>query len=502
MDLTAGDYVTKNLEEIMQLRLTCATLLCLTIAVCAQEPPAPPAGEPAASGMQLSVGVGAVTMDGETYQQISLRPDIPLGKFGLGLDLTLYFNSEGGIRTKENFRLIDVLDYIHYIRYGYPGDNVYLKAGALDDVTIGYGILMNHYANSVEYPAIKRLGANWELTFADFKVEGMFNSFRELVEPGLLAVRVSRPFWQRLEVGATLVADGNQYADMADSDDDEVPDELDRFPGSNDADILDWLTDLYLNDQTIYDGLREQYPEWPADPTTATPDYAPDADALAGIALDLGYPLLPNLKLYAQGAHFLGYGSGIAAPGLRWQPLQQLRLGMEYRYYTDEFIPGYFDRTYELTRYTVIEVDGNDTLQTREAGVLAVAKAAQGVYADLTFQLFNLLQGHVAYSSMHPLDEGNHTNSLYGTAGLNLTRLPKLKELSAYYYQANVRTLFRLEVDSLPIWGYRIGYEVANGVNLRLDYRYTYQDLNGDGEISGSDEQDRTFLIETYFSLR
>jgi len=451
----------------------------------------------------MSVGVGTVTMDGETFQQISLRPEIPIGEFGIGLDFTLYFDADGNIRGNGWDEAADILDKIRYLRYAHPGDPLYLRAGALDDVTIGYGILMKHYANSVEYPSVKRLGLDFEIQGAGFQVEGMFNNFRELTEPGLLAVRVSRPLLGNLTIGAAVVADGNQFANLGDADDDNVPDELDRFPGEDDEMVYEWLQALYDNYPAAYHGLRGQYPEWPEDPTTTTPDYAPGNAPLTALALDLGYPLLfDKLHLYAQGAHFISHGFGITAPGAVFTPFPSLTMGAEYRFYSDEFLPEYFDRTYELTRSTVIEEGGGRTLASREATMLDNAKAAQGVYASVRFRLLSLLQANLAYSSMHPIDEGSHTNSIWASAGLSMARIPKLTELSAYYHQANVKKMFVLEPDALPIWGYRVGYEIAGGVNLMLNYRYTYRDLNGDGKISGNAEQVRTFAIETSFVIR
>ena len=39
--------------------------------------------------------IGTVTINGEVYNQLSLRPVIPIGKLDIGLDLYLYFNDEG-----------------------------------------------------------------------------------------------------------------------------------------------------------------------------------------------------------------------------------------------------------------------------------------------------------------------------------------------------------------------------------------------------------------------
>ena len=40
---------------------------------------------------------GTVSIDGETYNQISLRPEFNLGKWGLGFDFYLYIDGNGDI---------------------------------------------------------------------------------------------------------------------------------------------------------------------------------------------------------------------------------------------------------------------------------------------------------------------------------------------------------------------------------------------------------------------
>ena len=39
--------------------------------------------------------VGTVTINGQIYNQLSLRPEIPFGKLGVVLDLYIYFNDDG-----------------------------------------------------------------------------------------------------------------------------------------------------------------------------------------------------------------------------------------------------------------------------------------------------------------------------------------------------------------------------------------------------------------------
>ncbi|MBM3325163.1 MAG: hypothetical protein FJY66_05800, partial [Calditrichaeota bacterium] len=88
----------------MRFVATALSALILSFAAAAQEtfdpafgPPPLSAGSPT-GGIRWNGAVGAVIIDGKVYQQFSLRPDIPLGKFGIGLDLTLYFDENGKVR--------------------------------------------------------------------------------------------------------------------------------------------------------------------------------------------------------------------------------------------------------------------------------------------------------------------------------------------------------------------------------------------------------------------
>ena len=40
---------------------------------------------------------GTVSIDGETYNQISLRPEFNIGKWGVGFDFYLYIDGDGNI---------------------------------------------------------------------------------------------------------------------------------------------------------------------------------------------------------------------------------------------------------------------------------------------------------------------------------------------------------------------------------------------------------------------
>ena len=204
----------------------------------------PPPGVGGGHGIRWNGAIGAVIIDGKVYQQFSLRPDIPLGKFGVGVDLTFYFDEKGELREEDWDEPFDYVEKIYYIRYGLPGDPFYLRVGALDAVTLGYGIIMRHYSNAIQYPEIKRLGIYTEGEHGRVGWQAMLNNLREIDEPGLVGCRISyRTPVAGLTFGGTIGYDGNQYAGARDADDDGVPDGLDWFDGVNDFRRRDELYD-------------------------------------------------------------------------------------------------------------------------------------------------------------------------------------------------------------------------------------------------------------------
>ena len=121
--------------------------------------------------------IGTVTINGKVYNQLSLRPEIPIGKLGVGLDVYLYFNDDGMYWESWDFSGIGpayrtIIDKIYYLRWGQPGDNLYFMAGALPSVTLGQGILIYNYANIMEYPQVRQIGFNLQA-----KIKGIGDEF-------------------------------------------------------------------------------------------------------------------------------------------------------------------------------------------------------------------------------------------------------------------------------------------------------------------------------------
>jgi hypothetical protein len=108
----------------------------------------------------LSIGIGAETYDGEMWQTLKLSPDIAIGKFGIGLELTLNYQfepsftvrGEDWVPTGSDTFLDVYLPKFKYIRYGFKGDPLYAQFGSIEYALLGNGFIMGGYDNTLFLP--------------------------------------------------------------------------------------------------------------------------------------------------------------------------------------------------------------------------------------------------------------------------------------------------------------------------------------------------------------
>ena len=334
--------------------------------------------------------IGTVTINGKVYNQLSLRPEIPIGKLGVGLDVYLYFNDDGMYWESWDFSgagpaYRTIIDKIYYLRWGQPGDNLYFMAGALPSVTLGQGILVYNYANIMEYPQVRQIGLNLQAKVAGVGIELIHSNFKAAT-PGVLGIRASYSVIPKLSMGASFVTDLNQLAGLPDSDGDAYPDYNDFHPDDvnkwDDQDEAEneWEGfNEFLTDQEGYDALPDsKFNDW-FETSQFYNSYNPEdteSDPISGVALDAAYALSEKITLYSQIGFLLGeintsivdrsiytddikLGWGLVPIGARAK-LGPVNLLAEYRIGSRRFIFHYWDQAYDLNRVIVV-----NSIQTR-----------------------------------------------------------------------------------------------------------------------------------------
>jgi len=448
-----------------------------------------------------SAVAGAINVDGKNYQQIGIRAEFPIGKLGLGIDCQLLLDDQGNVRKEDWDEFEDYLNLIYYVRWAHKGDPFYIKAGGLDFSSLGYGIILNGYTNMIEYPTYKRIGM--EMSFESEKLGGelFLNDYKELIadKPGVLVgARLTYKPIGDLTIGLSVVKDFNEYNGLRDTDGDDVPDEIDYDMDNEEvATELDYWTivnnaqpdtiELMLRDGLIDSTTRNELQTYFNEKLSTSTVYG----------ADISYPLLKSdqmkLDIYGQAAKIKDHGWGFAAPGFRLI-LGPMKFVAEYRYSQDEFLFGYYNSTYELERATFIKKEDHSwEIITKEMTLKSVEKM-NGYLVGAGANIGNIVEMNASYQDLKGSNDSNR--SLYGEIKLNKNVVPKISTAKVYYYQNNVENFSEWKTPS-TVMGYIIGFGLTPGASVNFNFRYTFEDKNGDGIIRGNEETLKSIGIGT-----
>ena len=453
-----------------------------------QQSPGRDKGGGGGSGISMNGVVGATIINGEMYQFFSLRPDLPIWRFGVGLDLTFYFDSDGNLREADWDEPGDIIDKIYYLRYGKPGDPLFVRAGSLDEVTLGYGLVMRRYSNAIEWPQVRRIGLFTQLRRDKIGFEGVINNFRELGQPGVIGGRVTyeKKFALPVVFGATIVHDGNLYLGTKDDDGDGVPNPFDLFPGKDDEEHIDWLQNRLFPRQIDSLIASGDLPDI-NDPPLKVGDLKEEATVWC---IDVGVPLVRkrvlSLWAYAQMARINRYGTGYTIPGFKFRA-GPFRAGAEYRVFERRFLPEFFNLGYEIER---VEWDDDAGDYLTKLSRLEDLGPARGYYVDAGFAFMSLVDIYAAYQQLNYPDDGGDTSSksFYAQGSVNPGLIPKVGLAEAYYQQPQADNIFDTRANG-TVLGYRVGVEMGSGLMVVVDKKTIYR--NG--------EPYRIMTIETMF---
>ncbi|MBH10110.1 MAG: hypothetical protein CMG74_07135 [Candidatus Marinimicrobia bacterium] len=491
---------------------------------------------------------GAVTIDGKIWNQIALRPILPFGKLAIAFDFVLYIDQDGNIHDDDwDFSSGEkikntLLDKIYYVRYGNRKDPYYFRAGALDYVYIGYGILANGYSNSILYPQVRKVGLEAKARAFDLNFFGFTNDFKENF--GLTGIRVSGRVPGGLTMGISYVSDRNQYLGLKDRDGDGRPDLVDDFPDNKiywlDTDGDGWADNDTINEFDVDgDGWTDPAFTYPiygividndGVPTKPEPiNIKKQNESIQSFAIDFGRNIFSqgNLTIhaYSQIAALIGkttnpktlkrdpLGIGLTPLGIS-ALFGPAKFSWEYRMMPNgKFEFGYFNRSYEIERATFSSLasstlQGNTGTIVTKANKLGRYGKQNGYFSRLTIDLGSFLQGGFSYQNLqgeqwhNQIQEFEEETNQSFTATIRLRKsVSRIKTANWFYQQRNVPNPFEFEYSESTITGYRIGLQLGNGMILNYIFRRSFRDLNGDGDVIDKDEMLNMTGIETSFSF-
>ena len=305
----------------------------------------PDSGEPTESaapdrGFNMTIEIGAETFneDGEqvTYQSLGFNPEFTFGKVGIGLGVTLHYRfvDDSGDSTVD-FREEDwipdddksffdiYLPLFRYVRYGQKGDPLYGKIGTIQDATLGTGFIMANYSNALFLPEKRIVGLALDIDgqLFNFPYVGVETFAGNLAQLDVFGSRVyARP-------------------------------------------LIDTGLPIVKNIQFGVTAAADTQPDANYDFTTIS-----NPDAVSMYSFDFIQPLLSstafNLALYGDtsfqpGGEELNVGQLVGFGG---KALSFISYGFNTLFLGDNFVPFYFDGTYDLFREAKYSIyNGNDT---------------------------------------------------------------------------------------------------------------------------------------------
>lgn len=180
----------------------------------------------------LALEMGSVTLNQSTYAQAVFQPYFQFGRVKASFYLPVVYQenlfdpgewyrpdgnnewtfgfdkgwTEEPIEAAADFGR-DLALKIGSIEYGEQRDPFFFKVGNIPAITLGHGLLMERYANDLDFPAVRRIGLNLGLDREGWGFEGVVNDLtRPAIYGGRLYFRPARPL-SEAAVGLSAITD-------------------------------------------------------------------------------------------------------------------------------------------------------------------------------------------------------------------------------------------------------------------------------------------------------
>jgi len=388
-------------------------------------------------GFELGGNAGAATIinpdtgKAEIFNTLALQPEVSFGKLGLGLDLYIYFDSDGNVRKEDWDTGQDILSKIWYARWGRKGDTVHARVGGLMGTTIGHGFIMGGYSNRSRYPDERRVGAVLDIDAGWAGVESMAGDLRQAsLLGGRFFVRPMRssaiPLMSGFAVGVSGVVDRDPDGDKNTH-----------------------------NDRVAVYGADVELPVLTLD--------AFNAKLYADAAMmELG----ERYKLGGAKDNGKGYAAGLGGKVFFFD------YRAEFRSIDSNFVPNFFDAYYEVDRSTagVLKADG---IGARSHPRL------RGPFAQLYADILGKLRVGGSYEDLNVDPLGIYPR-VRGEVRVDPSLFLGKLRVGSVYERRNVNTMRDLgrTTDSNAIITTEVGYLPSPNLTLVVVWKQTY-DQNG-----------------------
>ncbi len=423
-----NDYQTE-LSNIQQEKMETTVPVQETTPVKTEEKAQKPGRGCSEQGLNWSVS--AETLDNSVWNKVLLSPTFKFGDFSFGLYLALYFKNLEDLGYIDRWYNKDEWDFSSWqdalhdlllkIRFAQYQNGFMLAAiGSLDSMTIGHGSLVDGYANDIEFPAVRKVGFQFNI---DADWVGFESMTGDAFLMQLFAGRLfARPFKAVPIIGKTAFGISG-----------------------------------FIDTDPLLDGKRKVF-GYGADIDYPLIDFDSFKTILYGDVATLGY----HDEVIKDDDSQVGYGIFTGVKG----SLAVLDYKAEYRYIAGGFMPSYIDKFYDMDKtenyYQLI----SHTLPDFNGFLLEAGKKFEGI-GSIT----------ASYQHLFPMDSStNIYNFLHLEASVSKCLFQKAYGTIAYDRKNFIFSdLYNSFVGNGVIVTTQIFYEITEGVYVGLLYKKYYE---------------------------
>ncbi len=160
-------------------------------------------------------GLGLSSMRDTIWGSVELQPEFGFGPVGIGMRLNFRVSQYGKFRTEDWNSFEDWVGKIRYLRLGRKRSPFYAKVGVLNQLTLGYGFIMDNYTNNIDENT-RIVGLEFR---SDLKKAGFDIAISHLASPArrILGIRpyvrpikliANVPILSNFDVGLEFIRDG------------------------------------------------------------------------------------------------------------------------------------------------------------------------------------------------------------------------------------------------------------------------------------------------------
>ena len=449
---------------------------------------------------KVSLEVGAVSIAGEPYTKVSILPLYFGNRFHFGYNISGFLGISDTAANLNAFSTLSQL--LAPMIFQYQSSNKYykLKLGQIKNLTFGYGMLLKHYTNTINYPVQQDGGMvlNFKSDAGNYTCELFTSSIGELVNGGGLVGIYGSGAKLPYRFGVGFVSDLNQFSSVSDSIWNGITPHKRSISGYQ-LDITYELKSDLRNDTYLFGEFT-------------TLNYA---DEIRYIRSEISGEDTIKQGFERQSSF------GIMAPGIWWKIGNHRDIKIAFNFVSSLYMSPFFSETYNLERMHYIPASVLDTLEKNEPysedekwltmitenhidsdstgyylpkDVYALLDPTKnvhnkiGVSMEYSYQYRNLYNYSFDISILKEI-ESTDTPTTYYTLGIDLLiqkgLIRGISECGLYFNQYFTSELFNTSnYSENMVLGGKLGIKLRHNISLRIYNHDVFYDRNLDGKVT------------------